>query len=1050
MLETVKKTCGRTGFILFEVFLVFGLLVVVFAGGLAWRLASSPLDIEFAKSTIEEALRDETRGLSVQSDKIVLHWPDLRGPILIGLQGGRILNSRGDVILSIEEVAVGVNKARLLIGQVAPEVLVIRRPSLRVVRMADGTFDVGLGGEREAFDGGEDTDIIADIIGFLEGKDEGRSSPLAKLKRFEIAQASVVVEDQVLGLNWEATTADAAFTKVSEGVMADVKVVLPPQGDLDSGVLFGVAVLNKASKNISVGGRLERFRPSFLAEKIPDIAALKYHEGLVNAKFETLLDETMRPQFFDLTALSDEGNIRIAAWSDVPQVYKNLGVSVRYDGETGAVDLRKGQVTFGEVVIDSSAEFSTGLNNVNGSFRIEIEKLLQGDIEPLWPQSLKDEAAYEWIVEKLSDGVFSDVYAQGDLALNKGEEGWVFNPDDDLKNVRAGFLFDGMSVDYRNPMAAVTGAKGRGEFILDEEKLRIDIETAQVLDMDIPNAELEFYNIIEAGKGTADVNLKLNGSLASALKYVSAEPLKVKPDFDVVNAKGAVALDINLGFPTHPDIEIEDFDIDIKGELSDATIPKLLKNMTLTGGPFKIGIDSQKLQIEGAGQLAGRPVSAVYEEFLDSKGQAYSSRVKANMVVDEGIRQELGMDLSAFMDGAAAVDLVYTSLGGGDAEALVKADLSGSRLYVEPFDYEKPAGLAGSVSLTAILKAGVLTEVKNLTGIAPNLKLENSVFGFAERGGETELSMGRISRFALGETVSSLEFEIAPSGVTKIVMNGGFMDLRPFLADEEDKDKPYDSPPMQIYLSMDRMRTADEETVQYGKIFVDIDGAGKINQMEMDGIAGTGDLYLRYKPDASGKRVFRFEADDAGAALKAFDLYDDIRGGKMVIYGEPIRGVFDRNLLGRAELTNFRVVNAPALAKLLGVMSLSGLGQTLNGEGLVFTKLESKFDWLYRPKGSLLVLKDGRTSGNSLGLTFDGTFDKAQNYVDVKGTIIPLSGVNKVIGDIPLLGDLLTGGTGALIAATYTMEGEGKEPEVSVNPLSALTPGILRRILFEN
>lgn len=98
----------------------------------------------------------------------------------------------------------------------------------------------------------------------------------------------------------------------------------------------------------------------------------------------------------------------------------------------------------------------------------------------------------------------------------------------------------------------------------------------------------------------------------------------------------------------------------------------------------------------------------------------------------------------------------------------------------------------------------------------------------------------------------------------------------------------------------------------------------------------------------------------------------------------------------------------------------------------------------------MLVLKDGRTSGNALGLTFDGTFDNAANTLDVTGTIIPLSGVNKIIGEIPLVGDILTGGTGALIAATYSLRGNSDDPKTSVNPLSVLTPGILRRILFEN
>ena len=83
-----------------------------------------------------------------------------------------------------------------------------------------------------------------------------------------------------------------------------------------------------------------------------------------------------------------------------------------------------------------------------------------------------------------------------------------------------------------------------------------------------------------------------------------------------------------------------------------------------------------------------------------------------------------------------------------------------------------------------------------------------------------------------------------------------------------------------------------------------------------------------------------------------------------------------------------------------------------------------------------------------MGLTFEGTFDNAANNIDVNGTIIPLSGLNNILRDIPLVGNIL-GGESGLFAATYSIKGEGKEPEVSVNPLSVLAPGILRSILFE-
>src|SRR5690606_30415554 len=141
-----------------------------------------------------------------------------------------------------------------------------------------------------------------------------------------------------------------------------------------------------------------------------------------------------------------------------------------------------------------------------------------------------------------------------------------------------------------------------------------------------------------------------------------------------------------------------------------------------------------------------------------------------------------------------------------------------------------------------------------------------------------------------------------------------FFDLRPFLDDEgKEEDKIYDAPPVIASVSADAMRTADGETVQYGKIYVDVDAEGHFNQLEMDAIVGKGDLYLRYKPDETGKRTFRLEADDAGATLRAFGIYDKIVGGKMLVYAEPISDVYDRNLVGIAEISDFRAIKTPVL-----------------------------------------------------------------------------------------------------------------------------------------
>ena len=95
-----------------------------------------------------------------------------------------------------------------------------------------------------------------------------------------------------------------------------------------------------------------------------------------------------------------------------------------------------------------------------------------------------------------------------------------------------------------------------------------------------------------------------------------------------------------------------------------------------------------------------------------------------------------------------------------------------------------------------------------------------------------------------------------------------------------------------------------------------------------------------------------------------------------------------------------------------------------------------------------MIIKDGKTSGSSIGLTFSGVLDRGKKTTDVSGTIIPVTEINQFLGNIPLVGNIL-GGASGLIAATYSMKGPTSDPNIMVNPLSVLAPGIIRKILFE-
>jgi hypothetical protein len=562
-------------------------------------------------------------------------------------------------------------------------------------------------------------------------------------------------------------------------------------------------------------------------------------------------------------------------------------------------------------------------------------------------------------------------------------------------------------------------------------------------------AQLELAHIIEAGKGTGDLNARLKGPLGGVFDYIQKEPIKAAREFDPKAVGGNVDMRINLAFPTHENVRMQDIQIQASGQAQDIVLPDVVGALDVTGGPMQIVLKDGLLNIQGQANVEGQPADILHKEYLDSAGKDYAAQTKVSVIVNDAIRTTLNLGLEDYISGPAPTTVTYTVAANGTGSAEFQSDLTPATLYAPPFGYEKKPDIPASARAQGVFKNDLLQSIKSLEITGPALQVKNASLEFSGDL-QTRLKTLKFPALVVGETVGDLDLSVSPQGKYTITMSGALLDFRPFLLPTKPSSETgKSSPPMDISMTFDRMRTSESAHLQQVKIFASLDPQQRFLQLELDAIAGTGDIYLRFKPDETGKRFFRLEAQDAGATLRAFDMYDKIQGGTLLIQGEPAHALDDDNLVGVAQINDFRVVGAPTLARLLSALSLPGMMGLLDDQGLSFKKLEANYDWLYRPEGSLLILDDGRTSGNEVGLTFDGTYDRAEGSMDISGTIVPLSTINKMIGSIPLLGDILTGGTGSLIAATYTIKGPAQAPDVSVNPLSVLTPGLLRRILFE-
>ena len=134
----------------------------------------------------------------------------------------------------------------------------------------------------------------------------------------------------------------------------------------------------------------------------------------------------------------------------------------------------------------------------------------------------------------------------------------------------------------------------------------------------------------------------------------------------------------------------------------------------------------------------------------------------------------------------------------------------------------------------------------------------------------------------------------------------------------------------------------------------------------------------------------------------------------------------------------------PTLTKLLTLASLQGIADILSGEGIRFDELEMNF----QKQNKLMTIKEVYAIGPAISILMDGYVEK-DKLISLRGTLVPATTINKVIGSIPVLGNILVGkktGEG-VFGVSFKIKGPPKKLETTVNPIKTLTPRFITRTL---
>jgi len=287
--------------------------------------------------------------------------------------------------------------------------------------------------------------------------------------------------------------------------------------------------------------------------------------------------------------------------------------------------------------------------------------------------------------------------------------------------------------------------------------------------------------------------------------------------------------------------------------------------------------------------------------------------------------------------------------------------------------------------------------------------------------------------------------QIKPSATQdrfEIYVTGDYLDLSPF-ADNAFSGGGNIDVPLLLTASIGRLALKEGYILNQANLLLAHNGIG-VTEARLKGQVKQGDVTINLNSDDEKKlRTLVMDIPDASDAVFSFFELQSLKGGRLQLNADlPVTGA-EGPLTGVVRIEDVVLTNAPIMTTMLSLASLQGLADAMGGEGLKFNRFEMPFSYM---DGQLSV-REGRGAGPGLGMTGNGEVDFTRGVIDMDGVLVPAYTANSMLESIPLIGDIFVGKKGeGIFALNYTVKGDFGAAQVSVNPLSALTPGFLRGI----
>jgi hypothetical protein len=1006
-------------------FKVFFVALALLAVAVLLFFATGPKELPWIKPRIERAMVPQGAPYRVTIGGVTMDWQTLRRVGTLSLNSVEMRGLDGQIMASLPRIDVTLQVLPLVTGQIALKQITVVAPSLYMVREASGELRLGLEENRPVL---AVTELLRVWGG--SGQDQGKTVLTLPFRRFSIENAKLKIADLATNRTLISTPFSLQIVGDYQGVHASAELPFAIDRSGKSAVLHKIdakANWQRASGRSQVEFRLSQVplelfclvsdcgKVTRVAGDISGSVTLAFNNGFVlnstRLELETTKTKIEAPEIFP-EPLSLEKTQLVAS--------SESGVN--------AWNIETFNLLFADTIISGHLKARQQETGWSLTLQAKSENLDMNKLARYWPLPLAPEAR-SWVTSSITAGTAR--LATLNLNLTSEDFAQPVFPD---KILRAEIDAENLTVNYLPGFPEVKNVSGK--VIFTGQTMTANITSGKLLAATTLDKARVVIPDLHADHVPTELALDFNASAADVATILALKPFTFDDGMSLnpKTIQGTIAGTLALAFDafsgeagSEPDLDAVRYTLEAR--LQAVAQQDLRRGLALSQLDGTLSLNPDYLQFDGTARLQNTNLSLALAR--KSKGPI---RVKVNGEIDQSQFVVLGLpSIPQVVRGSAGVNAELEMHGDDFSVHNANIDLTRLALDVPQITWKKSAGVRGSLRVTNLPRHRFAPHAYQFSIMADDLRA----------AGEIAASNDRVIFISIPNLQTNLnDFGLVKedTGATQLLrISGNRLDASASYGNQEN-NLLADFPPLTMDVNLRELVLTQGSTLTglRGTLSCDRHFCRKAN---FTGQVGDSSFLARIS-SPQGQRRFDLNADNAGNFLRSLDITDRVFGGNL-----SLNGTFDDTqtpplLNSRLLIEKFTVKNSRILERMLSVGSLQGISNLLTGDGIRFDKLAAD---LMAQKGKVTI-KNGRTSGNSLGITFEGAVDTTSTVLSIRGVLVPAFWLNSFIGRIPVIGSLAGGAGEGVVAFRYAVQGRYSDPKVSVNPLSGFTPGFLRNI----